>query len=91
MAKIEITIDSTHWCFKRITRRTARAILFMLQEYQYKEDNDLKKEECEGVICENRMVTKALEQEFHDDTRPYYSNEWTPQDSLYVEQGMLYD
>ncbi len=43
--------------------------------------------ECPKASINNR----DKEQEPCDDTRPYYSNEWTPEDSLYVEQGMLYD
>ncbi len=26
-----------------------------------------------------------------DNTKQYYANEWSPEDSLYIEQGMLYD
>lgn len=41
--------------------------------------------------CDEMTESEENTAESNDDTRPYYSNEWTPEDSLYVEQGMLYD
>ncbi len=43
--------------------------------------------ECPKASINNRDI----EQESNDDTRPHRSIVWTPEDSLYVEQGMLYD
>lgn len=40
------------------------------------------------IIELERIYYKAKSE---DNTRLHYSNEWTSEDSLYVEQGMLYD
>ena len=57
-----------------------------------KNNEDMLKRKDHIIACLNQMITIMMKEEKDDDnTRPYYANEWSPEDSLYVEQGMLYD